>query len=43
MTPEQIEALLAQAVAEARRGPTAKPNRLDREIVANAVRRGKKR
>ena len=40
MTPEQIEAALTRAVAEARRGPTAKPNNLDRTIVANAVRRG---
>jgi hypothetical protein len=41
VTPEQMDALLVQAVAVARRGPTAKPNRLDKEIVANAVRRGK--
>jgi hypothetical protein len=42
VTPDQIEHLLVQAVAVARRGPTAKPNNLDRKIVENAVRRGQR-
>ena len=39
---EQIEVRLARAVAEARRGPTARVNKRDRQIVTEAVERGRR-
>jgi hypothetical protein len=36
MTPDEMDRLLAQAVAAARRGPLAKPNAKDRALVAAA-------